>query len=170
MTHNAHLGATEKQWTATEIKARRKAERPMLSLDTAFTPELMAEVGRKVMRSVVSQCAAANIRLTGGNVLIRLLEPERHCHSLIIPETAKREPYELWRGEVIAVGPGSRAERRPNNELMNPTKVWGETLRPCDVKPGEKVMFYFLGGKTGTQWPDKNYRIINESMIQCVLE
>ena len=114
--------------------------------------------------------AKPRIRLLNDQVLLKLIAPERHFHGLWIPETAKREASELWRGKVIAAGPGARAERRPNNELMNPTKVWGETQRPCDVKPGDTVVFYFLAGKTATRWPDQEHMIISESYIQAVIE
>ena len=45
-------------------------------------------------------------------------------HDLIIPDTAQEKPQE---GEVVAVGPGARAD--------------DGTVHPLDVKPGDRVLF-----------------------------
>jgi chaperonin GroES len=58
-------------------------------------------------------------------VLIRRIEAEaKTAGGIIIPDTAKEKPME---GEIVAVGPGARGE--------------DGTLRPLDVKPGDRVLF-----------------------------
>jgi len=116
------------------------------------------------------------IRLLSDHVLIRLIHPERMSHGLWIPDSAKRQPYELWRAEVIAVGPGARIAVGPGartqrkqqpNEVANPTPIYGETLQAMDVQPGDIVGFYWAAGRMNvTKWPDDDHRIIHESAIQ----
>ena len=58
-------------------------------------------------------------------VVIRRLEGEEKTKGgIIIPDTVKEKPQE---GEVIAIGPGARAE--------------SGKLVPLDVKNGDKVLF-----------------------------
>ena len=65
-------------------------------------------------------------------VLIRRIEQEEKTSGgIIIPDTAKEKPME---GEVVAAGPGSRAED-------------GRIL-PLDVKVGDRVLF---GKWSGTE-------------------
>ena len=65
-------------------------------------------------------------------VLLRRLEQdEKTAGGIIIPDTAKEKPQE---GEVIAVGPGARAE--------------DGTIHPLDVKAGDRVL---LGKWSGTE-------------------
>lgn len=97
-----------------------------------------------------------DLTLAGNNVLIRLIEPERMSHGLHIPETAKRADYEVFRGVVVATGPGSLSK-------------YG-TLTPCDVRPGDVVVFYWFGNEDSMQWPDADHRIISEDFIQYVEE
>jgi len=91
-------------------------------------------------------------------VLVRLLAPERISHGLFIPDTAKRAAHELWRGEVLAVGPGARTPKK------------GIRVLP-EVQVGDKVLFYWMAGLVDvTKWPDENHRIVHESHIQLILE
>ena len=65
-------------------------------------------------------------------VLVRRLESEeKTAGGIIIPDTAKEKPME---GEVIAVGPGARAE---DGKLV-----------PLDVKVGDRILF---GKWSGTE-------------------
>src|ERR1700757_2369851 len=58
-------------------------------------------------------------------ILVRRIEAEEKTPGgIIIPDTAKEKPVE---GEVLAVGPGARDETG--------------TLRPLDVKVGDRVLF-----------------------------
>jgi co-chaperonin GroES (HSP10) len=93
------------------------------------------------------------IKLLHDEVLIKLQHPERHTHGLEIPDTAKRTAGELWRGKVIAVGPGAR------------TKKKGILIKP-DVEPGDVVGFFWRAAVVDvTKWPDEESRIIHESDI-----
>jgi chaperonin GroES len=65
-------------------------------------------------------------------VLIRrVAEEETTAGGIIVPETAREKPME---GEVVAVGPGARAE--------------DGKVRPLDVKAGDRVLF---GKWSGTE-------------------
>lgn len=98
------------------------------------------------------------IRLLHDEVLIRLINPERISHGLYIPDTAKRQAHELWRGEVLAVGPGARTPKK------------GIRILP-EVQVGDKVLFYWLAGLVDVvKFPDEDHRIIHESQIQLLLE
>ncbi len=99
------------------------------------------------------------IRMLRDECLLRLIAPERRTASKIlwIPDSAKRQEYEMYNGEVLACGPGAirRKDGRRN---------------PIEVKPGDKVMFYWLAGETraGTQLFDvdgSELRIVAESFI-----
>jgi chaperonin GroES len=64
-------------------------------------------------------------------IVVRALDQEATTASgLVIPDTAKEKPQQ---GEVLAVGPGRRAEQ--SGELI-----------PVDVKVGDKVVFSKYGG------------------------
>lgn len=64
-------------------------------------------------------------------IVVRQLEAEETTASgLVIPDTAKEKPQQ---GEVLAVGPGRRAEN--TGELV-----------PMDVKVGETVVYSKYGG------------------------
>ena len=65
-------------------------------------------------------------------VLIRrIAQEEKTTDGIIIPDTAQEKPME---GEVIAAGPGARAE--------------DGSIRPLDVKAGDRVLF---GKWSGTE-------------------
>jgi len=64
-------------------------------------------------------------------IVVRALDQEATTASgLVIPDTAKEKPQQ---GEVLAVGPGRRAEHS------------GEII-PLDVKVGDKVVYSKYGG------------------------
>ena len=64
-------------------------------------------------------------------IVVRQSEAEETTASgLVIPDTAKEKPQQ---GEVLAVGPGRRAEQT------------GEII-PLDVKVGDKVVYSKYGG------------------------
>ena len=64
-------------------------------------------------------------------IVVRALDQEATTASgLVIPDTAKEKPQQ---GEVLAVGPGRRAEQS------------GEVI-PLDVKVGDKVVYSKYGG------------------------
>ena len=66
-----------------------------------------------------------------GRIVVRPSEAEETTASgLVIPDTAKEKPQQ---GEVLAVGPGRRAENT------------GELI-PLDVKVGDKVVYSKYGG------------------------
>jgi len=64
-------------------------------------------------------------------IVVRPSEAEETTASgLVIPDTAKEKPQQ---GEVLAVGPGRRAEA--NGELI-----------PLDIKTGDRVVYSKYGG------------------------
>ena len=64
-------------------------------------------------------------------IVVRPLEPEeRTASGLVIPDTAREKPQQ---GEVLAVGPGRRAEST------------GELI-PIGVKVGDRVVYSKYGG------------------------
>jgi chaperonin GroES len=64
-------------------------------------------------------------------IVVRSSEPEETTVSgLVIPDTAKEKPQQ---GEVLAVGPGRRAEQS------------GEVI-PMDLKVGDAVVYSKYGG------------------------
>ena len=74
-------------------------------------------------------------------VLLRRVEQEaKTTGGIIIPDTAQEKPME---GEVIAVGPGARAE--------------DGKVHPLDVKPGDRVLF----GK----WSGSEVRLDGEELM-----
>ena len=96
------------------------------------------------------------IHMLRDQVILKLVAPERHFHGLYVPDSAHRQAWQLWQGEVLAVGPGEFSKR-------------GVRI-PCGVKPGEKVLFYSLGGRTATRWPDKSHLILSAEYIQGIIE
>jgi chaperonin GroES len=64
-------------------------------------------------------------------IVVRPAESEeRTASGLVIPDTAKEKPQQ---GEVLAVGPGKRAEST------------GEVI-PLDIKAGDRIVFSKFGG------------------------
>ena len=72
-----------------------------------------------------------NLQPLEDRIVVRSSEPEETTTSgLVIPDTAKEKPQQ---GEVLAVGPGRRAEQS------------GEII-PMDIKAGDKVVYSKYGG------------------------
>lgn len=99
-----------------------------------------------------------SVTLLDDRCLVRLQAPERQSHGLWIPDSAKRSSDELYRGTVLATGPGARSAKSGR-------------VTPCDVAPGDDVVFYWGAGVIDvTKWPTDEYRIIREKDIRYVVE
>jgi chaperonin GroES len=86
-------------------------------------------------------------------VLVRRVEEEEKTKGgIIIPDTAKEKPQEA---EVIAVGPGARAE--------------DGSVTPLDVKVGDRVLFSKYGG-TDVKIDGEDMTILRESDILGIVE
>jgi chaperonin GroES len=86
-------------------------------------------------------------------VLVRRVEQEaKSAGGIIIPDTAKEKPME---GEVVAVGPGARAE--------------DGTVHPLDVKPGDRVLFGKWSG-TEIKLDGEELMIMKESDLMGVFD
>jgi chaperonin GroES len=97
--------------------------------------------------------AMAHFRPLQDRILVRRIEAEEKTPGgIIIPDTAKEKPVE---GEVLAVGPGARDETG--------------TLRPLDVKVGDRVLFGKWAG-TEVLINGEDRLILKESDILGVIE
>ena len=77
-----------------------------------------------------------NLQPLEDRIVVRPAEAEETTHSgLVIPDTAKEKPQQ---GEVLAVGPGRRAEN--SGELI-----------PLDIAVGDSVVYSKYGGTEITQ-------------------
>ena len=85
-------------------------------------------------------------------VVKRLGEEELTAGGIIIPDTAQEKPME---GEVIAVGPGLRAD--------------DGKITPLDVKPGDRILFGKWSG-TEVKIDDEELLIMKESDIMGIIE
>src|SRR5687768_16686225 len=86
-------------------------------------------------------------------VVIRRIEQEsKTAGGIIIPDTAKEKPQE---GEVVAVGPGVRAE--------------DGTVTALDVKAGDRILFGKWSG-TEVKIDGEDLLIMKESDILGVIE
>ncbi|WP_332816682.1 co-chaperone GroES [Sphingopyxis sp.] len=86
-------------------------------------------------------------------VVVRRIEAEeRTSGGIIIPDTAKEKPQE---GEVVAVGPGARAE--------------DGTVTALDVKAGDRILFGKWSG-TEVKIDGEELLIMKESDILGVIE
>jgi len=86
-------------------------------------------------------------------VLVRRIDAdEKTAGGIIIPDTAKEKPQ---RGEVIAVGAGSRTE--------------DGKLTPLDVKVGDEVLFGKWSG-TEVKIDGEDLLIMKESDILGIIE
>ena len=95
----------------------------------------------------------AHFRPLQDRILVRRIEAEEKTPGgIIIPDTAKEKPVE---GEVLAVGPGARDE--------------AGTLRPLDVKVGDRVLFGKWAG-TEVLINGEDRLILKESDILGVIE
>ena len=82
----------------------------------------------------------------------RIEEDEKTSSGIIIPDTAKEKPM---RGEILAVGPGSRKE--------------GGEIVPLDVRVGDHVLFGKWSG-TEVRIDGEDLLIMKESDILAILE
>ena len=72
-----------------------------------------------------------NLQPLEDRIVVRPAEAEETTHSgLVIPDTAKEKPQQ---GEVLAVGPGRRAEQSGD-------------LIPLDISVGDTVVYSKYGG------------------------
>ena len=86
-------------------------------------------------------------------VVVRRIEAEEKTSGgIIIPDTAKDKPQE---GEVVAVGPGARAE--------------DGTIAALDVKAGDRILFGKWSG-TEVRIDGEELLIMKESDILGVIE
>ena len=86
-------------------------------------------------------------------VVVRRIEAEEKTSGgIIIPHTAKEKPQE---GEVVAVGPGARAE--------------DGTVTALDVKAGDRILFGKWSG-TEVRIDGEELLIMKESDILGVIE
>ena len=86
-------------------------------------------------------------------VLVRRIEAEeKTAGGIIIPDTAKEKPQE---GEVVAVGPGARAE--------------DGTVTALDVQAGDRILFGKWSG-TEVKIDGEELLIMKESDILGVIE
>jgi chaperonin GroES len=93
------------------------------------------------------------IRPLQDRILVKRIEEEEKTKGgIIIPDSAKEKPQE---GIVIAVGGGRVAE--------------DGTVRPLDVKKGDKVLFSKYGG-TEVTLEGHEHLIIREDDVLGVLE
>ncbi len=84
-------------------------------------------------------------------VVRRVNQEEKSRGGIIIPDTAQEKPME---GEIIAVGPGARAD--------------DGTLQPLDVKAGDRVLFGKWSG-TEVKLDGEELLIMKESDIMGVI-
>ncbi|HEY2743346.1 MAG TPA: co-chaperone GroES [Polyangia bacterium] len=85
-------------------------------------------------------------------VVKRLAEEEKTKGGIIIPDSAKEKPIE---GEVIAVGNGKFNEEG--------------TLRPLDVKKGDRVLFGKYSG-TEIKLDGVDHLILREDEVLGIIE
>jgi chaperonin GroES len=85
-------------------------------------------------------------------VVRRIGEDTKTAGGIIIPDTAQEKPQE---GEVVAVGPGTRAD--------------DGTLHALDVKPGDRVLFGKWSG-TEVKIDGQELLIMKESDIMGVID
>jgi len=84
-------------------------------------------------------------------VIRRVNQEEKSRGGIIIPDTAQEKPME---GEIVSAGPGSRGD--------------DGTLRPLDVKAGDRVLFGKWSG-TEVKIDGEELIIIKESDIMGII-
>ena len=93
------------------------------------------------------------IRPLHGRIIVKRLEEERKTASgIVIPDTAAEKPDQ---GEITAVGKGRVLE--------------DGTLRPLDVKVGDRILFGKYSGQTVTVHGDE-LLVMREEDIMGVVE
>jgi chaperonin GroES len=96
---------------------------------------------------------ALKLKPLADRLIVKPLEEEETTASgIVLPETAKEKPQ---RGEVLAVGPGSRDD--DGNRI------------PLDVSVGDTVMFAKYGG-TEVKIDGDDLLILRESDVLAIFE
>jgi chaperonin GroES len=96
---------------------------------------------------------ALKIRPLHDRIIVKQLEEEeKTAGGIIIPDTAKEKPHQ---GKIIAVGKGKILE--------------DGSVRPLDVKVGDKVLFEKFAGST-IKLSGEEYMIMREEEILAILE
>ena len=94
-----------------------------------------------------------SIRPLHDRVVVRRLDEERTtAGGIVLPDSATEKPME---GEVISVGNGKISENG--------------TVRPLDVKPGDKVLFGKYSG-TEVKVDGEELLVMREDDIMAVVE
>ncbi len=94
------------------------------------------------------------IKPLGDRVLIQILEAENKTKGgIVLPDTAKEKPQE---GKVIAVGKGRTLE--------------DGTVKPLEVKVGDKVLFSKYSGTEVTTKEGEEYLVVKEDDILAIIE
>jgi len=87
-------------------------------------------------------------------VVIRREEKEaKTSGGILLPESAKEKPAQ---GVIVAVGPGTLTDAGEN--------------RPCDVKPGDRVIFGQYAGNAFKTEEGEELLILSESEIYAIVE
>ena len=96
----------------------------------------------------------AGIKPLGDRVLLKVLEAESKTKGgIVLPDTAKEKPQE---GKVVAVGKGKSCE--------------DGTIKPLEVKVGDKVLFAKYSGTEVTTKEGEEYLIVKEEDILAVVK
>ena len=95
-----------------------------------------------------------NLKPLDDRIVVRPNEAETQTASgLVIPDTAKEKPQQ---GEVLAVGPGKRAES--SGELI-----------PTGISVGDVVLYSKYGG-TEVKYSGEDYLILSARDVLAVVE
>lgn len=87
-------------------------------------------------------------------VLLKVLEAESKTKGgIVLPDTAKEKPQE---GEIVAVGKGKAGE--------------DGTVRPLEVKAGDRVLFAKYSGTEVTTKEGDSYLIVREDDILAIIK
>ena len=94
-----------------------------------------------------------NIRPLHDRVIVKRLEEDRTSPGgIVIPDTAAEKPVQ---GKIVAVGKGKILENG--------------TVRPCDVKVGDKVLFGKYSG-TEVKVESEDLLVMREEDVMAVIE
>lgn len=94
------------------------------------------------------------IQPLGDRVLLKVLEAESKTKGgIVLPDSAKEKPQE---GEVVAVGKGKISE--------------DGTVKPLEVKVGNKVLFAKYSGTEVTTKSGEEYLIVKEEDILAIVK
>ncbi len=101
---------------------------------------------------------ASNIRPLQDRLIVkRVKEEETSKGGIIIPDSAKEKPAE---GQVIAVG---------NGKVLNDGTLRTDTLRPLEIKAGDRVLFGKYSG-TEVKFNGEEHLILREDDVLGVIE